>query len=216
MCWLASVKHWPSERDLSYAHKNVKTIWLTLTDDDVAGDRDGVGDDKEHLTLVEDLMWQDANAKCFLWHPYKALSASLLPPSSLAYSAHAFTVRSVSVFFFFRQHRSSYPSIHPSKHPTCHPSVSGSSWGHHHQQHNIPRLSWFMASIEFWLTISQAFKVSVSRISPSLSHTLPTLSFSPYRFRLGKVILKSFVSRQMSLWLTALASASMNTSGGWI
>lgn len=124
MCWLASVKHWPSERDLSYAHKNVKTIWLTLTDDDVAGDRDGDGDDKEHLTLLEDLMWQDANAKCFLWHPYKARSAPFLPPSScfssLAYSAHAFTVRSVSIFFFSPTQEL---SIHPSKQASNVPSI---------------------------------------------------------------------------------------------
>lgn len=130
VCWLASVKHWPSERDLSYAHKNVKTIWLTLTDDDVARQGDGDGDDKEHLTLVEDLMWQDANAKCFLWHPYKALPASLLPPSSsfssLAYSAHAFTVRSLLVFFFLspaQEQLAIHPSIQASIQRAIHPSV---------------------------------------------------------------------------------------------
>lgn len=57
-----------------------------------------------------------------------------------------------------------HPSIHPSIHPSFHRFVSAEShsWNHHHHHH--PWLSWFMASIEFWLTISPAFKVSVSRI----------------------------------------------------
>lgn len=78
-----------------------------------------------------------------------------------------------------------------------HPSISQSSdsevlWRHQHNHYRLLRLAWFMTSIDFWLTISQAFKVSVSafRVLWIFFSTLLAsgLTFGPQG--LGGVILK--------------------------
>lgn len=150
---------------------------------------------------------QDANVKCF--------GSSTCHISSIAISQHAsscwvipFHLSPIVVFF-----------LRAALHSAIHLSVNwvSQSCSRSHQ-HNLSPDSflcptWFMASIEFWLTISQAFNVSVSafRVLWIFFASFPCkwkVTLSADGKALSKWFLKSFVIWQMSVWLTSMAMNS--------
>lgn len=110
---------------------------------------------------------QDANAKCFL----PVLLKRQVPATWMLgrgsrkrrQQQHSTRIHCLSDFNFFElqpvtqagRQAGSHPSIHQCWMRVALEAIISIT---------ILWLSWFMASIEFWLTISQAFKVSVSRI----------------------------------------------------
>lgn len=121
---------------------------------------------------------------------------------------HAFTVRTVSDFSCFFPFFSSYPSIHPSrqasKQATNVPSIR--QWRRDALEAIISIT--FLGCHDSWLRLNfdWQYRKHLKCLFPAsviYDYSLLALCL----FRLGKVILKSFVSRQMSLWLTAIASA---------
>lgn len=147
-----------SEWVLSFAHKNVKTISMTLTDDDGDVGDDDVDDDEnedEEEPNVLDTrmriscgMWhvawgwlQDANAKCFL----PVLLKRQVPGTWWARGTagaggnniqHAFTVWAISIFSNCSQR--GRRGNEAARQPSIYPSVvnESRSWSHH--QHNHP------------------------------------------------------------------------------
>lgn len=127
------------------------------------------------MTTTTRSTWHSSRISCGRMPMLNAFCGSrtkrLSPPTSLLHPPLTHSARihcahcewfQLLLYFFFQL--SIHPSIQASKQATNVPSIR--QWQRDALEAiiSITFQSWFMASIEFWLTISQAFKVSVSRI----------------------------------------------------